>query len=138
PVGGGGGGGGESVGAKRYERRRFVEEAAGLGKYQRRRTRAEAKLVRVAAELERARDLEREVRARLRPLAMQATAAERAAKLGGEIAQGRVALVVSELLGEREQVADLRTRLSSAAARQAEVEAASGGVAARREGARRE
>src|SRR5262245_59116337 len=124
--------------SKPHERRRFVEEAAGLGKYQRRRTRAEQKLARVASELERARDLEREVRARLRPLAMQATAAERAAKLAGEIAQGQVALVVSELLGEREQVADLRTRLSSAAARQAEVEAASGVVAARREGAERE
>src|SRR3954453_24200201 len=55
--------------AKPHERRRFVEEAAGLGKFQRRRTRAEQKLARVEAELERARDLEREVRARLRPLA---------------------------------------------------------------------
>ena len=35
--------------AKPHERRRFVEEAAGLGKYQRRRTRAEAKLARVEA-----------------------------------------------------------------------------------------
>src|SRR5438105_337141 len=51
-----------------HERRRFVEEAAGLGKFQRRRVRAEQKLERVRAELERARDLEREVRARLRPL----------------------------------------------------------------------
>src|SRR6185503_7337521 len=66
--------------AKPHERRRFVEEAAGLGKYQRRRSRAESKLTRVEGELERARDLEREVRARLRPLAMQATAADRAAK----------------------------------------------------------
>ena len=47
--------------SKPHERRRFVEEAAGLGKYQRRRSRAEAKLTRVAAELDRARDLEREV-----------------------------------------------------------------------------
>ena len=82
--------------SKPHERRRFVEEAAGLGKYQRRRSRAESKLARVSAELERARDLEREVKARLRPLSIQATAAERAAKLGAEIATGRIALLSSE------------------------------------------
>src|ERR1700758_3614619 len=71
--------------SKPYERRRFVEEAAGLGKYQRRRVRAEQKLVRVGAVLARARDLEREVLTRLRPLALQATAADRAARLGAEI-----------------------------------------------------
>ena len=97
--------------SKPHERRRFVEEAAGLGKYQRRRTRAEQKLTRVASELERARDLEREVRARLRPLAMQATAAERAAKLGAEIAQGRVELLSSELLGERRRVSRSHRRI---------------------------
>ena len=53
--------------SKPHERRRFVEEAAGLGKYQRRRVRAESKLARVASELDRARDLEREVKGRLRP-----------------------------------------------------------------------
>ncbi|HEY0389082.1 MAG TPA: chromosome segregation protein SMC [Gaiellales bacterium] len=124
--------------SKPHERRRFVEEAAGLGKYQRRRTRAEAKLARVESELERARDLEREVRARLRPLAMQATAAERAAKLGAEIAHGRVALLSSELVGERERADGLRARLGDATGRQAEVEQAAAAVALRREAAERE
>ena len=64
----------------------LVEEAAGLGKFKRRRHRAELKLARVATEVERARDLEAEVKKRLRPLALQATAAERAEKLRGEIA----------------------------------------------------
>src|SRR4051812_27347463 len=124
--------------AKPHERRRFVEEAAGLGKYQRRRTRAEQKLARVAAELERARDLEREVRARLRPLAMQATAAERAAKLAAEIAQGRVELLSSELLGERGRAHELRGRLTSATKLQSEVAAEAAAVAARRETAEQE
>ena len=124
--------------SKPHERRRFVEEAAGLGKYQRRRTRAEAKLSRVEAELERARDLEREVRARLRPLSMQATAAERAAKLGAEIAQGRMALLSSELLGERVRVDDLRGRLGGAVASQTEVEQAAAAIAARRDRAQSE
>jgi chromosome segregation protein len=124
--------------SKPHERRRFVEEAAGLGKYQRRRSRAEQKLARVASELERARDLEREVRARLRPLAMQATAAERAAKLGAEIAAGRVALLSSELLGERGRVVGLRERLTTATKLQADVARDAAAVAARREQAEHE
>ena len=65
------------------DRRALVEEAAGLGKFKRRRHRAELKLARVATQVERARDVEDEVRKRLRPLALQATAAERAEKLAG-------------------------------------------------------
>ena len=114
----------EILTSKPHERRRFVEEAAGLGKYQRRRARAETKLARVGAELERARDLEREVRARLRPLQMQATAAERAAKLGEEIAAGRVRLL---RLGRDRRGAPRRgrrrARLGEAHAARAEVEA---------------
>ena len=72
--------------SKPEDRRAFVEEAAGLGKFKRRRHRAELKLARVALQVERARDVEDEVRKRLRPLALQATAAERAEKLAVEIA----------------------------------------------------
>lgn len=113
----------EILTSKPHERRRFVEEAAGLGKYQRRRTRAEAKLARVSSELERARDLEREVRARLRPLQMQATAAERAARLGDEIAAGRLRLLASDRLGEQLRADSARARLDEARAAQAEVDA---------------
>ena len=75
------------------ERRELVEEAAGLGKFKRRKHRAELKLNRVGIQVERARDVEAEVRKRLRPLALQATAAERAEKLALELAglQARVA-----------------------------------------------
>ena len=68
--------------SKPVERRELVEEAAGLGRFKRRRHRAELKLARVAVQVDRARDLEDEVRKHLRPLALQATAAERAEKLG--------------------------------------------------------
>jgi chromosome segregation protein len=71
--------------SKPEDRRGLVEEAAGLGKFKRRRHRAELKLARVAMQVERARDVEDEVRKRLRPLALQATAAERAEKLAVEI-----------------------------------------------------
>src|SRR5689334_20995170 len=113
----------EILTSKPHERRRFVEEAAGLGKYQRRRLRAEAKLARVSTELERARDLEREVRARLRPLQMQATAAERAAKLGGEIAAGRLRLIASDTMSEQRRADAARARLSAAHTAQADVDA---------------
>ena len=112
----------EILTSKPHERRRFVEEAAGLGKYQRRRTRAELKLARVSSELERARDLEREVRARLRPLQMQATAADRAARLGSEIAVGRLRLLASDSLGEQRRADSARTRLEAARTAQADVD----------------
>ena len=67
--------------SKPEDRRHLVEEAAGLGKFKRRKHRAELKLARVGIQVERARDVEEEVRKRLRPLALQATAAERAEKL---------------------------------------------------------
>ena len=118
--------------SKPHERRRFVEEAAGLGKYQRRRVRAESKLARVSSELERARDLEREVKGRLRPLALQATAAERAAKLGAEIATGRIALLTSDALTEGARVAADRGRLEAATTDRARAEARLAELAARR------
>jgi len=83
----------EILASKPEERRAFIEEAAGLGRFKRRRHRAELKLARVAVQVERAQDLEAEVKKRLRPLALQATAAERAEKLRAEIAglEARVA-----------------------------------------------
>src|SRR5512133_332060 len=83
--------------SKPEERRTLVEEAAGLGKFKRRRHRAELKLARVAMQVERARDVEEEVRKRLRPLALQATAAERAEKLRVEIASLRARIAELDL-----------------------------------------
>jgi chromosome segregation ATPase len=83
--------------SKPAERRALVEEAAGLGKFKRRRHRAELKLARVEVQAERARDLEEEVRKRLRPLALQATAAARAEKLGAEIELLKRRLAAAEL-----------------------------------------
>jgi chromosome segregation protein len=91
------------------QRRELIEEAAGLGRFKRRKHRAELKLARVGIQVERARDVEDEVRKRLRPLALQATAAERAEKLRGEIAGLRARLAqldldsCAERLGETEE-----------------------------------
>jgi chromosome segregation protein len=97
--------------SKPEDRREFVEEAAGLGKFKRRRHRAELKLARVALQVERARDVEDEVRKRLRPLALQATAAERAEKLRVEIASLRARIAELDLedsAARREEVAERR------------------------------
>jgi chromosome segregation protein len=96
--------------SKPEERRELVEEAAGLGKFKRRRHRAELKLARVAIQVERARDVEAEVRKRLRPLALQATAAERAEKLVDEIAglRARIAQLDLEAADARREAAEER------------------------------
>jgi chromosome segregation ATPase len=96
--------------SKPEERRMLVEEAAGLGRFKRRRHRAELKLARVAAQVERACDVEAEVAKRLRPLALQATAAERAEKLGVEIAALRAGIAAVDLRALDGQIAAARER----------------------------
>ncbi len=108
--------------SKPEERRALIEEAAGLGRFKARRHRAELKLARVATQVERARDLEEEVKKRLRPLALQATAAERAEKLRGEIAElrARIAELDLETLDERLAEAGERKTAAGLARRAAE------------------
>ncbi len=108
--------------SKPEERRALIEEAAGLGRFKARRHRAELKLSRVAVQVERARDREDEVRKRLRPLALQATAAERAEKLRGEIANlhARIAELDLALLDERLSESEGRRAAAALARRAAE------------------
>jgi len=105
----------EILASKPEERRALIEDAAGLGKFKRRRHRAELKLARVQIQVERARDLEAEVKARLRPLALQATAAERAEKLRGEIAGLRARVAELDLAGIDERLAEVEERRAAAA-----------------------
>jgi chromosome segregation protein len=100
--------------SKPEERRALVEEAAGLGKFKRRRHRAELKLARVQVQVERASDLEDEVRKRLRPLALQASAAERAEKLGVEIDRLKTRLAAAELEAIDGRLAEVDERLAGA------------------------
>src|SRR2546430_8542281 len=96
----------EILGSKPEERRELLEEAAGLGCFKRRKHRAELKLARVAIQVDRARDVEAEVKKRLRPLALQATAAERAEKLLGEIASVRARVAELDLADLQERLED--------------------------------
>jgi chromosome segregation ATPase len=98
------------LGSKPAERRALVEEAAGLGRFKQRRHRAELKLARVEIQVDRARDLEDEVRKRLRPLALQATAAQRAEKLVHEIEGRRGRIAAAELERIERRLAEVGER----------------------------
>jgi len=100
--------------SKPAERRALVEEAAGLGKFKRRRHRAELKLARVQTQAERARDLEDEVRKRLRPLALQASAAERAEKLRVELEGLRARIAAAELERIEQKLSEVEERKAAA------------------------
>ena len=83
--------------SKPRERRLLIEEAAGLGKHRKRRRRAELKLRSARDNLDRALDVEREARARLRPLKRQAQAAELGARIEREELGLRAQIVSEEL-----------------------------------------
>src|ERR671923_233561 len=105
----------EILASKPEERRELLEEAAGLGRFKRRKHRAELKLARVAIQVVRARDVEAEVKKRLRPLALQATAAGRAEKLRGEIASLRARVAELDLAELQERLDEGEGRRTAAA-----------------------
>ena len=97
------------------DRRLLIEEAAGLGKHRKRRRRAQLKLERTQENLDRALDVEREARTRLRPLKRQAEAAELHERLERQTLEARRELAQDlsrtravELQGAEERVADAR------------------------------
>jgi chromosome segregation protein len=120
------------------KRREFVEEAAGLGRFKRRRHRAELKLARVQIQVERARDVEAEVKKRLRPLALQATAAERAEKIAVELAAHRARLAELDLAACEERLASTDERRLAAQLARRHVDERLEGVLREREGAEEE
>src|SRR6202035_1159640 len=80
------------VTSKPRHRRLLREEAAGLGKHRKRRRRAQLKLERTQENLDRALDIEREARTRLRPLKRQAEAAEWHERLERQVLEARLEL----------------------------------------------
>ncbi len=87
----------EILNAKPEERRRYIEEAAGILKHRRRRERALRKLEQVDGHIERLRTVLRELRRQLRPLERQAEAADRYQALQAELRDVRVRLGAFEL-----------------------------------------
>jgi chromosome segregation protein len=87
----------EILNAKPEERRRYIEEAAGILKHRRRRERALRKLEQVDGHIDKLKTVLRELRRQLRPLERQAEAADRYAQLQAELRDVKVRLAAHEL-----------------------------------------
>jgi chromosome segregation ATPase len=110
------------VHSKPRERRLLIEEAAGLGKHRKRRRRAELKLRAARDNLDRALDLEREARARLRPLKRQAQAAELGIRIEREELGLRGRLVAEELRFGADRAAAAEKAAAEARTARAQIE----------------
>lgn len=104
--------------AKPEDRRRFLEEAAGVGGLQSRKREAESKLLQTEANLARIADLIGALQTRMEQLTRQAAQAERYKKVAQELRDAEAALALARLL-------DARARLeqATAAAREADRQA---------------
>ena len=108
--------------SKPRDRRLLIEEAAGLGKHRKRRRRAQLKLERTQQNLDRALDVAREARGRLRPLKRQAEAAQLHERLEYQILQARWELASDGARIRRLELEDAEGRVREARAARAEVE----------------
>jgi chromosome segregation protein len=105
------------VTSKPRDRRLLIEEAAGLGKHRKRRRRAQLKLERTQDNLDRALDVEREARSRLRPLKRQAEAAELHERLERQTVEARWELAREAVRARRAEMQEAAA--TAAAAREA-------------------
>ncbi len=121
--------------SKPRDRRLLIEEAAGLGKHRKRRRRAQLKLERTQDNLDRALDVEREARSRLRPLKRQAEAAELHERLERQSLEARLSLARDDVRAVAGELAEAERVASAAAAERAEAERLLAAVAGRREAA---
>ncbi|HUR85546.1 MAG TPA: AAA family ATPase, partial [Solirubrobacteraceae bacterium] len=120
------------VTSKPRDRRLLIEEAAGLGKHRKRRRRAQLKLERTQDNLDRALDVEREARSRLRPLKRQAEAADLHERLERQTLEARWELVRDLARRRCAELAEAERAAMQARAAREEAQAQLAEVAARR------
>jgi chromosome segregation protein len=123
------------VTSKPRDRRLLIEEAAGLGKHRKRRRRAQLKLQRTQDNLDRALDVEREARSRLRPLKRQAEAAELHARLERQTFEARWELARDDLRGLLATLEQAQGEVTQARGRRAQLERELAVVSKRRDDA---
>ncbi|MEX0621169.1 MAG: AAA family ATPase [Solirubrobacterales bacterium] len=123
------------VHSKPRERRMLIEEAAGLGKFRKRRRRAELKLKATRDNLDRALDVEREARRVLRPLKQQANAAEIGARIELEELGLRAQIVAEELRFGEDRLEAARKAAAAARKDRTSLEESLSGVSSRRRAA---
>ena len=108
------------------ERRLLIEEAAGLGKHRKRRRRAQLKLERTQENLDRALDVEREARSRLRPLKRQAEAAELHGRLERQTLEARMELARDDVRAMRLELGAAESKAAAARSQRDEAERPAG------------
>ena len=123
------------VTSKPRDRRLLIEEAAGLGKHRKRRRRAQLKLGHTQDNLDRALDIEREARSRLKPLKRQAEAAELHERIYRQTLEVRWQLARDDVRARLEQSEDAGREAAQARAARRRLELELEAVAARRAGA---
>jgi chromosome segregation protein len=123
------------VTSKPRDRRLLIEEAAGLGKHRKRRRRAQLKLARTQDNLDRALDVEREARSRLRPLKRQAEAAELHERLERQSLEIRWELARDDVRGYRAAMAAAEATAGEVRQRRQALQAELEAVSKRREDA---
>jgi chromosome segregation protein len=123
------------VTSKPRDRRLLIEEAAGLGKHRKRRRRAQLKLGRTQDNLDRALDVEREARSRLRPLKRQAEAAELHARLERQALEIRWELARDDVRAQRAAMSTSQAAAAEVRVRREELQRELDVVAKRREAA---
>jgi chromosome segregation protein len=121
------------VTSKPKDRRLLIEEAAGLGKHRKRRRRAQLKLERTQDNLDRALDVEREARSRLRPLKRQAEAAELHERLERQTVEARWELARETVRARRTEMAEAVEKVTSTRAERESIQGELREVAARRQ-----
>jgi chromosome segregation protein len=121
------------VTSKPRDRRLLIEEAAGLGKHRKRRRRAQLKLARTQDNLDRALDVEREARSRLRPLKRQAEAAELHERLERQTDEALWALAREEVRATGAALREAEDAVAAARSAAARTEEELRAVAGRRE-----
>ncbi len=120
------------VTSKPRDRRLLIEEAAGLGKHRKRRRRAQLKLEKTQENLDRALDVEREARTRLRPLKRQAEAAELHERLERQMLEARWELAREALRLSGTELEGAEARVAQARATREQIEERLQAVIARR------
>jgi len=123
------------VTSKPRDRRLLIEEAAGLGKHRKRRRRAQLKLGHTQDNLDRALDVEREARSRLKPLKRQAEAAELHERIYRQALEVRWELARDELRARRVELTVATEEATQARDARAAIEKELEAVAARRRNA---
>jgi chromosome segregation protein len=120
------------VTSKPRDRRLLIEEAAGLGKHRKRRRRAQLKLERTQENLDRALDVEREARTRLRPLKRQAEAAELHERLERQTLEARFDLAKETVRARGVELREAEVHVQAARSAREQAETRLRGVVERR------